>query len=576
MPNGQAAPVDGWSEAISQVNDAASDTCASGGGLVAGLHSGHSHPADTDLATWAFNAPAGETIAAATLMRAGDTAGGGNSNDTYMFWLTGFANSGESTVLFDKCDAFKGCASEGNSAEPLAASNRVEVPEKALHSAYLSLNASCGSLISGSECNASPGDANGYAAVVELFAADLVLADEAPPTVSEVGGALAREATIAGTSDVAFHAADAGSGVFQALFKVDGATVQSTVLAGNGNRCHDVGQTSDGLAAFLYTQPCPAEASVDVPFDTTGLSDGAHHLVVSLTDAAGNATPVLDRQVTVANAAPPAGAGGGGTGGGSGGTGAGTGTGTGTGTGGGASTAAGGATPNGASPSAQPAARGAANGSEASDQATLTAAWRGSASARVTSAFAAAHTAQGRLSGPGGRPIAGAQIDVSVLPAYAGAHAAALRAPRTDANGRWRVALPRTSASATLRFAYRSHLGDATPVATRTLSLAVHAGLTLRIAPRISAVGHTIRFNGRLRGGPIPAGGKQLVLEARSPGSAWIEFDAIRTDAAGRFHASYRFHLPGPVRYSFRVLCGYEADYPYLAGASRVVGVWER
>jgi hypothetical protein len=408
-----------------------------------------------------------------------------------------------------------------------------------LHSPYLFLTAACGSTIAGAKCPAGGGDANGYAAVVELFAADLTLADESPPSISEVSGALAQDATVGGTSDIAFHASDAGSGVYEAVFKVDGTTVQRVVLNANGNRCHDVGQTSDGLAAFLYTQPCPAALTVDVGFDTTALSDGAHHLVVSVTDAAGNSTPVLDREVTVANAAPPAGG-------------------------------------SGAGPGAQPAPRGAANGAPASDQATLTAAWKGSASARVTGAFAAAHTVQGRLSGPGGQPIAGAQIDVSELPAYAGAHAAALRAPTTDRAGRWSMTLPRTVASGMLRFAYRSHLGDATPVATRTLILAVRAGLTLQIVPRMSAVGHTIRFSGRLRGGPIPAGGKQLVLEARSPGSAWIQFDAIRSDAAGRFHASYRFHLPGPVHYSFRVLCGYEADYPYLAGASRVVGVLER
>ena len=97
---------------------------------------------------------------------------------------------------------------------------------------------------------------------------------------------------------------DPGSGVYEAVFSVDGHVVQSTVVDENGGRCRNVGQTTDGLPAFLYVQPCLGSVSADVPFDTTRVSNGAHHLIVSVIDAAGNAAPVLDRQITVAN--PPA------------------------------------------------------------------------------------------------------------------------------------------------------------------------------------------------------------------------------------------------------------------------------
>ena len=66
------------------------------------------------------------------------------------------------------------------------------------------------------------------------------------------------------------------------------------------------------------------------------------------------------------------------------------------------------------------------------------------------------------------------------------------------------------------------------------------------------------------------------MLEARSPGGAWIEFDVIRTGAKGRYRASYRFKFPGPARYQFRVLSKYEADFPFAEAASNVVGVRER
>ena len=100
---------------------------------------------------------------------------------------------------------------------------------------------------------------------------------------------------------MAFSASDPGSGVYEAVFSVDGEVVQSTVVDEDGGRCRNVGQTTDGLAAFLYVQPCPASVSADVGFDTTRVSNGAHHLVVSVIDAAGNAATVLDRNITVDN-----------------------------------------------------------------------------------------------------------------------------------------------------------------------------------------------------------------------------------------------------------------------------------
>jgi hypothetical protein len=148
--------------------------------------------------------------------------------------------------------------------------------------------------------------------------------------------------------------------------------------------------------------------------------------------------------------------------------------------------------------------------------------------------------------------------------------------PRTDVNGRFSVRIPAGTSSRTLRLAYRAHLGDALPVATRTLRLNVRAGIVLHVSPRTASVGNTIRFRGRLRGGPIPHGGKQLVLEARSPGSAWIEFKVVHTDARGRYGASYRFKFPGPANYRFRVRSEAESDFPFAAGSSNVVGVRER
>jgi hypothetical protein len=557
-PAGQVAPTDGWSHLEHPLYDQTLNTCESGGGLVAALGAGYPHLADSefDKATWQFNAPEGEAIVGATLWRAGGTLGGSNTNASYLFWLSGFADLGTSARIFDECRAGLGCAGRGNPVEPFAAENRVVAPDSALNSPYLSLSAYCGAFVDEAPCPANEGGKITYDALVELFAADLVLSQPQGPTVSAVGGGLAEDPTLQGTADVAFHAADPGSGVYEAHIEVDGQLVGHAVLDEDGGRCRDVGGTSDGLPAFLYTQPCPAAVSADVPLDTVALTDGVHHLVVSVTDAAGNVATVLDREITVANPSP----------------------------------AVGSPTPGSVAACAADAAGAGAVGTGtvgtgavgvgarapgSGAGVTLVAGWRPHARARVRARYGAAHTIEGRLAGPGGAPLAGAQLEVCERPAYAGAPPIPLAAPRTDAAGRFALALPRDLPSCALRVAYRPDLAGP-PTAGRTLTLTVPAPLELRIAPRLARSQGAIRFAGRLLGGPIPAGGKQLVLEARAPGGRWIEFHVIRTGALGHMRYLYRFRLPGPAAYQFRVLSEPEADFPFAAGVSNVVDVLER
>jgi hypothetical protein len=171
----------------------------------------------------------------------------------------------------------------------------------------------------------------------------------------------------------------------------------------------------------------------------------------------------------------------------------------------------------------------------------------------------------GRLTGAGGVPIVGARVAVLATPAYAGAQVAAMAGPVTNADGRFSVQLPAGLSSRSLRLEYSDAMGGS-PAVTKTLTLSVRAGVALSIAPRVSSVGRSIYFSGRLRGGPVPSGGKLLVLEARSPGGAWLEFNVIRSNSRGRFHASYRFKFAGPAKYQFRMLCEAEADYPFGHG----------
>ncbi len=539
-PSGAPAPVDGWSGSKTGTFTYTKNTCAEpGGALLAALGDQAARTANTDIATWAFAAPAGTTLAGATLWRAGDADGGASLNAMYGTWFAAPLNKNDPADAFAQCTAGAHCPDGvGNSSEPLASENRVVVAAGKL-ATHIYADVSCFGE-NEFECPTGQGDPNNYAAALYLYAADITLEQTSGPSVSAVGGELASGGALSGPSDVTFTATDPGAGVYEVLFSVDGNVVQASVPNEAGGRCRNVGETTDGLPAFLYLQPCPGSESADVPFDPAGLSPGAHHLVVSVLDAAGNSAPVLDRTIAIPAPAAPASPGG---------------------------------------PSPGPLATplpGTPNGLGATASAVLSARWQSTARPRLASSFGRAETITGRLTDPGGVPIGGAQIAVTSTPASAGAKSSAMKGARTAANGSFVVRLPAGLSSRTVVLSYTAHTGEPAPAATRTLQLAVSAPLAMSVSPRSALALGTIRFRGALRAGPFPKGGKPVILEARSGRGAWIEFHVVRTDAHGRFAASYRFKFPGPARYEFRAVCEEEADYPYASGASRAIAVSER
>jgi hypothetical protein len=176
-----------------------------------------------------------------------------------------------------------------------------------------------------------------------------------------------------------------------------------------------------------------------------------------------------------------------------------------------------------------------------------------------------------------GSPIANATIDVISKTTAVNARELGKRnGPRTRSDGSWYLALPRRVSSRDVTFRYRSHVNDTIPSATARVRLRVRAGLRLSIRPRVARRGQLIRFTGRLLGGPLPRGGKQIVLMAHATRGAWVRFNVVRSGPSGRFRATYRFQQPGVARYRFRALSLAEAAYPYLAGGSNVVAVRKR
>jgi hypothetical protein len=216
-------------------------------------------------------------------------------------------------------------------------------------------------------------------------------------------------------------------------------------------------------------------------------------------------------------------------------------------------------------------ARGAANGSPASDQASIAVHWVASASASsVKVSYTRNARAEGRLVGSGGQPIAGAVLQVVGVPSSPGLASYAEGSVTTAADGTFVFDTRDRRSSRTLEFEYKSHVNDLSLAAEASLSVEVPVPISLKVTPRTVRRGSRIAMTGSVPA-PIPADGKQIVLQALAVGvrgAKWQTFNVVRTSKSGRFKASYRFRFAGPARYRIRAVSRFEQDYPYLANNS--------
>lgn len=155
-------------------------------------------------------------------------------------------------------------------------------------------------------CDTSPCAVTGSTPLINLYGLVAKFDDVVQPSAT-VGPGLAT-ASLRGTVDVPYHAADEGAGVAVTVLMVDGAQ-QTVTEHDNGGLCHQ---------PFRSVTPCLASIDGSFPLDTTKLSEGQHELKVSVFDGSGRHAESAPVTVTVQNTVPP-GTGGGGDGGGDGG-----------------------------------------------------------------------------------------------------------------------------------------------------------------------------------------------------------------------------------------------------------------
>ena len=116
---------------------------------------------------------------------------------------------------------------------------------------------------------------------------------------------------------------------------------------------------------------------------------------------------------------------------------------------------------------------------------------------------------------------------------------------------------------------------------SRSLTISVPAGVTLRASRRSLRNGQSVTFTGRLKGALVPRKGRELELQGYNPlRGRWqpVRTQGLRTNAGGRFSTTYRFTatVGATVTYRFRIRVAPRPDHPFAQGFSRTVDVTVR
>lgn len=179
----------------------------------------------------------------------------------------------------------------------------------------------------------------------------------------------------------------------------------------------------------------------------------------------------------------------------------------------------------------------------------------------------------GRLVDERGAPIRSARLAVTATRRVPRATGIPEGSVTTDGEGRFSYLAP-VGPSRELAFGYRAFSEDRELSSETRVLVLVRATGSLRATPRTLRNGQKATFTGRVNGGFLPSGGVVVDVQAKvcrtSKGKARCEWRTIRsprTNARGRFAASYRFTRTFQrTVYVFRSVVRQDSDWPFLGG----------
>lgn len=425
---------------------------------------------------------------------------------------------------------------------------------------------------------------------------DLTMVDNvAPQAVEGPSGALTGSEWLTGPrATMTVRASDVGAGSYRAFVRI-GSTTRYALLHPDRASCTDAEPGAGTAYEFSELVPCPTASTLATPsFDLKALGDGTHaNVTIGIEDAAGNERVLLSGHTLRVNApggalpdagtactngtydvagvcrvTPPSGDddddGGGSGGGGAGGAGGGvTPAPVASGGGGGATDAPERVDPP--APQAPPTAAKRPNGRDATTAAVFELGADGAARREIRVRHGREVVVEGRLATPGGRPIAGAAIDVLSTARATPTQTRREPALSSGDDGRFRLVLA-PGPSRVVRLAYRADLDDAEYAETAEIDVRVITVARLRARPKALRNGSAVRFRGTVAG--APRGSRKVVEMQVLQDGRWLTFATTRL-RRGRFTHRYRFtRTVRPTTYVFRAIVRTESGWPYETGAS--------
>jgi hypothetical protein len=255
--SGQTAASGGWGLFASGPNTGLTENCAASNGTMTAVLAGNQAPVASN-AGWQVYAPAGTTIAGATISRKVGVAGTG-----YGYVARGITPAAANYQVFENCSGPTGCKEEiarGSIAWRSARAdvNRIQV--------YVQCVAPCQKL------------SGGEAAAVRISRADIALTDNAVPTISAgpTSAMFGSGGAVSGVQSIAVTFKDAGGGVASTGVQVDGQTISETPVSNAGCR-----------TPYRRLVPCPLTLATTMQFNPASVPDGAHQVRVFARDATG-------------------------------------------------------------------------------------------------------------------------------------------------------------------------------------------------------------------------------------------------------------------------------------------------
>jgi hypothetical protein len=292
LPDGTAAPVDGWHLYQQTLGHAGSVTneCPTYG-LRVSLRGENDNG---DQVGWMFDAPPATTVDALTVYRAerASTLGSG-LHIAYLAKALPGETSGTPSYL-DWCGAVSGdCLQRGDFTSPFAPANLAQFT--GITSAHLYAYVRCQGLGAGCATRTPAGE-------IVIFSAKIGLRDLASPTIVDglEGSLVSASEPLEGERTLSFTARDEGGGLTSVGALIDGVPMVERPADPTSSTCR---------TPYLLRIPCPLAANVTLRVQTSAMPNGRHVVEAFATDVGGNRTTSRPILVTTQNGGQPNGIG---------------------------------------------------------------------------------------------------------------------------------------------------------------------------------------------------------------------------------------------------------------------------